>query len=61
MDMVAQRVVNNEFDATLDFRAATVIGNILEQNPKVTIAHRQRAALRLSGLVAELAVGEHAA
>ncbi len=35
MDTVAQRVVNNEFDATLDMRSAT-IGNILKQNPKVT-------------------------
>jgi len=35
MDIVAQRVVNNEFDATLDMRSA-VIGNILKQNPKVT-------------------------
>jgi peptide/nickel transport system substrate-binding protein len=35
MDIVAQRVVNNEFDATLDMRSA-VIGNILSQNPKVT-------------------------
>jgi ABC-type transport system substrate-binding protein len=35
MDIVAQRVVNNEFDATLDMRSA-VIGNILQQNPKVT-------------------------
>jgi peptide/nickel transport system substrate-binding protein len=35
MDVVAQRVVNNEFDATLDMRSS-VIGNILRQNPKVT-------------------------
>ena len=35
MDTVAQRVVNNEYDATLDMRSA-VIGNILKQNPKVT-------------------------
>jgi peptide/nickel transport system substrate-binding protein len=35
MDIVAQRVVNNEFDAALDMRSA-VIGNILSQNPKVT-------------------------
>src|SRR5262249_13158688 len=35
MDTVAQRVVNNEFDATLDMRSA-VIGNILQQNSKVT-------------------------
>jgi peptide/nickel transport system substrate-binding protein len=34
MDLVAQRVTNNEFDATLDMRAQ-VIGNILAQNPKV--------------------------
>ncbi len=33
MDIVAQRVVNNEFDATLDMRSS-VIGNILAQNPK---------------------------
>ena len=33
MDTVAQRVVNNEIDATLDMRSA-VIGNILEQNPR---------------------------
>ena len=31
----AQRVVNNEFDATLDMRSS-VIGNILRQNSKVT-------------------------
>jgi peptide/nickel transport system substrate-binding protein len=35
MDVVAQRVVNNEYDMTLDMRAA-VIHNILQQNPKVT-------------------------
>jgi ABC-type transport system substrate-binding protein len=35
MDTVAQRTVNNEYDATLDMRSA-VIGNILNQNPKVT-------------------------
>ena len=35
MDVVAQRVVNNEYDATLDMRSS-VIGNILKQNPKVT-------------------------
>jgi ABC-type transport system substrate-binding protein len=35
MDTVAQRVVNNEYDATLDMRSA-VIGNILKQNAKVT-------------------------
>ncbi len=35
MDVVAQRVVNNEYDMTLDMRSA-VIGNILKQNPKVT-------------------------
>jgi peptide/nickel transport system substrate-binding protein len=35
MDTVAQKVVNNEYDATLDMRSA-VIGNILAQNPKVT-------------------------
>ncbi len=35
MDTVAQRVVNNEYDATLDMRSS-VIGNILKQNPKVT-------------------------
>ncbi len=35
MDVVAQRVVNNEFDATLDMRSS-VIGNILRQNSKVT-------------------------
>jgi peptide/nickel transport system substrate-binding protein len=35
MDTVAQRVVNNEYDMTLDMRSA-VIGNILKQNPKVT-------------------------
>jgi ABC-type transport system substrate-binding protein len=35
MDVVAQRVVNNEYDATLDMRSA-VIGNILAQNPNVT-------------------------
>jgi ABC-type transport system substrate-binding protein len=35
MDVVAQRVVNNEYDMTLDMRSA-VIGNILKQNDKVT-------------------------
>lgn len=35
MNVIAQRVVNNEFDSTLDMRSA-VIGNILAQNPKVT-------------------------
>lgn len=35
MDTVAQRVVNNEYDMTLDMRSS-VIGNILKQNPKVT-------------------------
>jgi peptide/nickel transport system substrate-binding protein len=35
MDTVAQRVVNNEYDATLDMRSA-VIGNILKNNDKVT-------------------------
>ncbi len=35
MDTVAQRIVNNEFDASLDMRSS-VIGNILEQNDKVT-------------------------
>jgi len=34
MDTVAQRVVNNEIDASLDMRAQ-IIGNILAQNPKV--------------------------
>ena len=35
MDIVAQRVVNNQFDATLDMRSS-VIGNILNQNSTVT-------------------------
>jgi len=35
MDVVAQRVVNNEYDMTLDMRSS-VIANILKQNPKVT-------------------------
>ncbi len=35
MDVVAQKVVNNEYDATLDMRSS-VIGNILKQNDKVT-------------------------
>jgi peptide/nickel transport system substrate-binding protein len=34
MDTVAQRVVNNEIDSSLDMRAQ-IIGNILSQNPKV--------------------------
>ncbi|MEO8881885.1 MAG: ABC transporter substrate-binding protein [Devosia sp.] len=34
MDTVAQRIVNNEIDASLDMRAQ-IIGNILAQNPKV--------------------------
>lgn len=35
MDTVAQKVVNNEYDATLDMRSS-VIGNILKGNAKVT-------------------------
>ncbi len=35
MDIVAQRIVNNEFDSALDMRSA-VIGNIISQNDKVT-------------------------
>ena len=35
MDIVAQRLVNNEFDSALDMRSS-VIGNILKQNPKIT-------------------------
>lgn len=35
MDVVAQRIVNNEMDSALDMRSA-VIGNILAQNPEVT-------------------------
>jgi ABC-type transport system substrate-binding protein len=35
MDVVAQRVVNNEYDMTLDMRSS-VIGNILKKNAKVT-------------------------
>jgi ABC-type transport system substrate-binding protein len=35
MDVTAQRIVNNEYDSTLDMRSA-VIGNILKQNPKIT-------------------------
>ena len=35
MNVVAQRVVNNEFDSSLDMRSA-VIGSILSQNAKVT-------------------------
>ena len=35
MDTVAQRLVNNEMDSSLDMRAQ-VIGNILAQNPKIT-------------------------
>jgi peptide/nickel transport system substrate-binding protein len=34
MDTVAQRIVNNEFDSSVDMRAQ-VIGNILQQNPQV--------------------------
>ncbi|MDR3473451.1 MAG: ABC transporter substrate-binding protein [Devosia sp.] len=34
MDTVAQRIVNNEMDSSLDMRSQ-VIGNILAQNPKV--------------------------
>jgi len=34
MDTVAQRLVNNEMDASLDMRSS-VIGNILAQNPKI--------------------------
>ena len=60
MDTVAQRVVNNEYDATLDMRSS-VIGNILKANPKVTTHSGIRHALRLSGLVAELIVGQHPA
>jgi peptide/nickel transport system substrate-binding protein len=35
MDIVAQRVVNNEFDSALDMRSS-VIGNIISQNATVT-------------------------
>ena len=35
MDVVAQRLVNNEMDSALDMRSS-VIGNILEQNPDIT-------------------------
>ncbi|MGP1396106.1 MAG: ABC transporter substrate-binding protein [Inquilinaceae bacterium] len=35
MDIVAQRIVNNEMDSALDMRSS-VIGNILAQNDKVT-------------------------
>ncbi len=35
MEVVAQRVTNNEFDSALDFRQ-DLIENILKQNPKVT-------------------------
>jgi peptide/nickel transport system substrate-binding protein len=35
MDVVAQRIVNNEMDSALDMRSS-VIGNILAQNDKVT-------------------------
>lgn len=35
MDVVAQRVTNNEFDTALDFRQ-DLIASILQQNPKVT-------------------------
>ena len=41
--------------------AASVIGNILAQNAEDHHAYRQRVALRLPRLVAELAVGEHPA
>lgn len=34
VDTVAQRVVNNEFDSSVDMRAQ-IIGNILQQNPDV--------------------------
>ena len=58
MDTVAQRVVNNEYDATLDMRSS-VIGNILKTNAKVTTHTGSITALRLSGLVAEFTVGQH--
>ena len=35
MDLVAQRIVNNEFDCALDMRAS-LISSIVKQNPKVT-------------------------
>jgi peptide/nickel transport system substrate-binding protein len=35
MDIVVQRIVNNEFDAILDVRSS-VAGNILKGNPKIT-------------------------
>jgi peptide/nickel transport system substrate-binding protein len=35
MDVVAQRLVNNEMDSALDMRSS-VIANILAQNPKIT-------------------------
>ena len=60
MDVVAQRVVNNEFDATLDMRSS-VIGNILRQNSKVTTHSADKPPLWLSGLVAKFTLGQHPA
>ncbi len=60
MDTVAQRLVNNEMDSALDMRSS-VIGNILAQNPKITTHAGDKPPYRLSRLVAEFAVDEHAA
>ena len=59
MEVVAQRVTNNEFDSALDFRQ-DLIASIIEQNPNVTSHTGDRATLWLFGLVAKFLVGEHA-
>ena len=60
MDIVVQRLVNNEFDAILDVRAQCRQADPRFQ-PQDHHPYRQRTALRLSRLVAELAVDEHPA
>lgn len=57
MDVVVQRLANNEFDAILDVRAS-VAASILAANAKVT-THTGSEPLRLPGLVAQLTLDEH--
>ena len=60
MDVVIQRLVNNEFDAILDVRAS-VAKQILDSNAEGHNPFGQRTPVRLPRLVAKLAVDEHPA
>ncbi len=55
---VAQRVVNNEFDCAAGHAQRRSSATSWSRTPR-SPPHRQRAAVRLPGLVAELAVDEH--